>query len=335
MSSRTGFSHAVAAGLVAVALAPLAGAAIITVAPGGPSGLSGETLYVAPPPGIAPIGTGPGPLPIALPPPPGNPPAPPGAYIIDAFASGLDAGDTYHYSVGAGAVGLPASAVAFEVTVGSAPSQFFPGPPVGPLPPEAAGDVFTFAVGPVFGMPGASFAIVPGPGDAGDEFMLGLNVGDDLSGLTYRFGPGFYSLAAGGLGFGPFGAADIISAATGFLFAPGGALGLLPGDDIDALAIQDLGIAGVYDVLDFVLFSLAPGSPSLMVLGLLPGDVLIAAFGGPPGLFLPGGMLGLAPGDNLDALDVTFAPPVPVPAPLMLLGSALLVLGGIRRRMRH
>ena len=68
---------------------------------------------------------------------------------------------------------------------------------------------------------------------------------------------------------------------------PAVALGLLVGDDVDALAFPAGG----------PLFSVAPGGPS----GYLPGDVLIP--GAPATVSIPGAALGLAAADNLDALE--------------------------------
>jgi hypothetical protein len=117
-------------------------------------------------------------------------------------------------------------------------------------------------------------------------------------------GPG--SPTALGLGFGP---GDILLAPPGGPpgpFVPAGAMGLAVGpvgcappvcDAIDALAVD----AGA----TVAVFSLAPGSPTLPLLGIGPQDLLITAAGfGPAAPFFPGGLFGLAPGDNLDALDL-------------------------------
>jgi hypothetical protein len=200
-----------------------------------------------------------------------------------------------------------------------------------------AGDVFAIAA-PAFGIAGFSpppaFAPVPT-----DEFFLGLNVGpgapDDLNSLTYRaaVGPGFYySLAMGGLGLSGMLPGDILN--TGGLWAPSVALGLDsfgPGtDDIDALLVQDLGIIGAFEAgIDFVAFSFAPGSPTLGAAGpgyaLGGGDLLVPD--GPdadllPDIFIPGAAFGLAPGDNLVAIDV-----VPEPSAVSLILAGLGLLG--------
>ena len=306
----------------------ISNAQFYTIGPGGPSGYAPDTVFTpgGPPPTLSPGATS-----SFVGPPPPYPFAGPGAYVIDGLASGRDAGFSYRYSVAAGAVGLPASPVAFQVTVGSGPSHVFgPGAPVGPTPPEAAGDVFSIA-GPVFGVLALSTPLAFAAPAFTDEFALGLNVGpvvpDNLNALTYRaaFAPGFYySLAAGGLGASGAAPADILNI-TG-LWAPALALGLdslgAGSDDIDALLVQDLGILGAYEPgIDFVAFSLTPGSATLGLLGYAPGtgggDLF---FPGPlPGLFIPGTVFGLAPLDNLDAIDV-----VPEPA-----AGILLLLAGV------
>src|SRR3989344_2194404 len=84
------------AGLISVFISPTSSAVFMTIAPGGPSGLSAETAYCALDPILCPAAgppllAGPGPTPILFPPPPVNPPALPGTYIVDALSSALDA----------------------------------------------------------------------------------------------------------------------------------------------------------------------------------------------------------------------------------------------------
>ncbi len=91
-------------------------------------------------------------------------------------------------------------------------------------------------------------------------------------------------------------------------------LGLQPNDDINALLVFDLNNNGIYDTPDRVLFSLAPGSPSL---NTLPGhspigaaaDIFIARPGQPTQIFAPAGVLGLGhPLDNINALEARLCP---------------------------
>jgi hypothetical protein len=98
------------------------------------------------------------------------------------------------------------------------------------------------------------------------------------------------------------------------IWATAGALGLIPGDDIDALAVQFMSGAGVlppfgpgFDVapgFDSVMFSLAPGSPSLS-----------PTSGGGAATPLAGCAPGLVPGTGT-AADLWYvgAPLTPVPA---------------------
>ena len=90
-------------------------------------------------------------------------------------------------------------------------------------------------------------------------------------------------------------------------------LGLVPGDDVDALVVFDDDMSGTFTGTDQVLFSLAPGSPSLILLGVSPADVLTSFVGFGPVLYagvMPPApptihVLGLAPGlDDLDMLEL-------------------------------
>ncbi len=97
-------------------------------------------------------------------------------------------------------------------------------------------------------------------------------------------------------------AADIV------LFAPPQALGLDTADDISGMIIFDDNGNGLYDGTDHIIFTLAPGSPSI---GQIPGssdvggaaDVFIARLGLATEVFAPAQVLGLgATTDNIDAL---------------------------------
>lgn len=86
-----------------------------------------------------------------------------------------------------------------------------------------------------------------------------------------------------------------------FAFPP--QMGLMAGDDIDALAIWDRGALNAPNPgIDFALFSLAPGSPSLG--GFSPAAIFVTDFAGAFCLFTPANQLGLLPTDNVDGLDV-------------------------------
>ena len=110
--------------------------------------------------------------------------------------------------------------------------------------------------------------------------------------------------------------ADVLFAPPGgswFHFAPDFMLGLFPGDDIDALAVWDMGRIGVVDPqMDYALFSLAPGSVSLWGPDLAPNtpddyspaDIFVTDFTGVFTLYLSHQSIGMLFDDNVDALDV-------------------------------
>jgi len=75
-------------------------------------------------------------------------------------------------------------------------------------------------------------------------------------------------------------------------------LGLIPSDDVDAFCLDA--------ARNRVLFSLAPGSPTLLAAPAMPGDLFLASgpdVPRPPPVFAPAARLGLSETDNADALD--------------------------------
>ena len=96
------------------------------------------------------------------------------------------------------------------------------------------------------------------------------------------------------------------------LFASNEDLGLLPGDDIDAVTVFDLGLDGIFNLGDQVFFSLTPGSPSFTIIPDVspegPGaDIFAVSYGKPPRVLVNAVELGLGNlGDNIDALDLTY-----------------------------
>ncbi len=87
------------------------------------------------------------------------------------------------------------------------------------------------------------------------------------------------------------------------LFAEPLQLGLDTLDQISGLIVLDDDLDGIFNGTDTVYVSLAPGSPTLTVLGLNPGDVLVLESGN-VALFAQAQILGLALNDNMNALDM-------------------------------
>jgi hypothetical protein len=118
----------------------------------------------------------------------------------------------------------------------------------------------------------------------------------------------FFTLAPGSPSLGLIGAtsADILRTSGGsvpVIWAAGATdLGLQTGDVIDALCIREDGNA-VYGLDDEVLFSLAPGSPTLARLSAGPADLLRPH---PPRVIYTAAMLGLEATDNVNALLCAF-----------------------------
>ncbi len=116
--------------------------------------------------------------------------------------------------------------------------------------------------------------------------------------------PVYFSLSAGSPSLATYsrGPADILWT-TGFspgVYASAGALGLQAADDIDALCVTHPGAGQVYDAThDKVLFSLAPGSPTLASLGASAADILAPG----PKVAVHAWELGLNASDNVDALN--------------------------------
>lgn len=109
------------------------------------------------------------------------------------------------------------------------------------------------------------------------------------------------------------------------VYADAAALGLDPGDDIDALAIWDQSPGGiprddpdlVFNDGDGIVFSLAEGSPSLPItvdgVPIDEGGVFLAVPGAGIVAALPGGYFSLADSDELDAVHVVDPRTSPLP----------------------
>lgn len=95
--------------------------------------------------------------------------------------------------------------------------------------------------------------------------------------------------------------ADVLWAAGGApgVYASADSLGLQSGDDIDALCVRDVGGGPTYSAsTDVLLFSLAPGSSTLAILGASAADVLAPG----PRVHIRANQIGLQNSDDLDAM---------------------------------
>ncbi|MBI4307115.1 MAG: hypothetical protein HY678_12425, partial [Chloroflexi bacterium] len=248
---------------------------------------------------------------------------------LDALSYGKpSANPPINFSVRPGAVGAPGSDLAIEAPC---------------APNEVAGDeysVFTTGTNEQrFDENGVACA-----GNAGLPF--GLSIGHDVDALdnlppsavdTNADGvPEFdiyFSLTAGSPALASASAtpADVLVRFGGTstviaVYAPAAALGLTAGDDLDALELAENGLAGYQPFNpvsatsgDRIVFSLRAGSPTL---GAIPGATAGALLvpnpsGGLPLVSVPASNLGLAAGDDLNALkaDITFVSPAPPPPP--------------------
>lgn len=183
---------------------------------------------------------------------------------------------------------------------------------------------------------------VPNPAPGVPPF-LGLleGNGDDVDAYDHDLQghPVFFSYAAGHLGSELISAsaADIFYSfnpqAVSLQFASWSDLGLHIDDDLDALALNDADNNGFYGTGDSIFYSLAPGSPTLTLLGASPADILTtpAPFQ-PPQVVLTAAQLGLLPTDNLNALSTVL---IPEPSSASLALLAALALAGLSGRRRN
>ncbi len=150
--------------------------------------------------------------------------------------------------------------------------------------------------------------------DTGDDNMTGMELRDfpdDPRGLWFGtfVGPSFPAPGDGGTIYHYDPSSGAFSLGNLVAYALPGTMGLGAGDVIDALILSDVFRDGELDPgADEVLFSLAPGSPTLAAFGLSAADVFYASFTGTFSLFATAAMLGLEPGDDVDALDIKPTP---------------------------
>ena len=288
---------------------------------------------------------------------------------IDALSWGNDPIRRYHqltFSVDPAAMGLPGSGVAFEVAIGTAPSA--PIPFGIAKPPEAAGDIFLqtgVGAGPctnVLAPAGAGYGAGTGTGDESNATwmtpagpLLPPPPADDLDAFDYSDpampppGGVYFSLAPGSPSL------PLIPATPGdILWSPlGGGPVMIAGlFGAGPATAVNLGILGAnLDALNVV--AMAPGMIAAGAVGASPcsapaGTHLAEYSIGPGGAFAPGGVLvrvgpglaatkvgtgalGLAPLDNLDALEAIYIPQVPAAstAGFVLIAATLVGIGSL------
>jgi len=224
-----------------------------------------------------------------------------------------------------------------------------PGPFAGFLPSLAGGgpgnllltDESVFGLLTSAGVVGPGVAVPPPPVTPGqhdnlDSFDLIGNFDANGDGLFDV--DAYFTIYPDEAVLGGFSAGDIFAVAAGdpgaiaVPYAPAGAMGLdAAADSIDALVMFDLnnrpipqanaGAPGAVEpVIDYALFSLAPGSASLQAFGLDAADVFFTDFTGAFAVYAPSASLGLMTtppglpfqGDSVDALDVEAAPIPPI-----------------------
>lgn len=105
------------------------------------------------------------------------------------------------------------------------------------------------------------------------------------------------------------GKADILHSPAGSavfnVFATAAQMGLAGRDDLDAIAVWDMNRNGVADAnTDYVLFSLARGSSSLVAGNRSAADLFVSDFNGTFCLYLSANAIGMDYADNVDAVDV-------------------------------
>ncbi len=227
---------------------------------------------------------------------------------------------------------------------------------------QAAGDVFAT----VWGHPGAPIWSAPvgqnmlhiNQSELGlfpvilpTQDYTGQDIIDDLDALNFTEfdmdGNGspdvnvYFSLDSLSTSLGALGATadDILlfvpGATSPVVFAEGdNDIGLQDGDDLDALVLLDFGIHGeVTPFADRAFFSLAPGSPTLVLNGYSAADIFYTNFNGTYVREFTAAQLGLLATDDVDALEAEPGAYIPEPHTLFLVGTgALLLIGYVRRK---
>lgn len=223
-----------------------------------------------------------------------------------------------HFTADRGSLGLPPSAYRAEALLNQAASDIWRMNNLTSISPQAsmAGCVAA-AVGGAQGLFRNQdnydfiFTALAGAGPLGgnQDNMDGLELDDmDVVAPVQMHDVNVYlSLDAASPSLGAGSPADIFWAPAGFGFvgwAAAGQLGLAAGDDVDGLVVWDRGQVGFAEPgIDLVLFSLAPGSPSLG-LGGSAADIFVSDLTGAFCLYVPANALGMRFADNIDGIDV-------------------------------
>lgn len=143
------------------------------------------------------------------------------------------------------------------------------------------------------------------PTDNGDlGFIAGAGAGQFVFFSLTRDSPSLAVLnPPAGSGADIFVDTDLGSPGGQAIYATAAQLGLVANDDIDCLVVFDDGDNVFEPLLDQVLFSLDPASPTLAAEGYSAADVLTHSADGPV-VFTTAASLGLRPEDNLDGLEL-------------------------------
>ncbi len=268
-------------------------------------------------------------------------------YNVDALSLGYASADWFFvqgffFSVDYASAGLPATAVATEAAVplDQGADAFFVNPIAAPGINLQMND--GDGVGSVG--PGLSLGVVEGGTDRVDAWDNRNVVAGPALPVYFSFDvitAPFVGGRAADVYVGPAISGSYDALGTYGTYATAAALGLDASttntDEIDALVVFDDGAAGFGGGpgTDYVMFSLAPGSAAFTNFsayhGFTAGDVLYADSTGTKGRLYTAAQMGLAPGDNLDALDVEV---IPEPGTVALIGIGLAIIGIAKRRTR-
>jgi hypothetical protein len=318
--------HAALAALAVAGAAGLASPArgqVFSVAPGGPTGLESNFLYITVGTGHQQVGGGPG---MRLPSP---------ADDIDAISYNTDHPLDVHFewtwwfSVDSSSLGLPPEVlpgfnVANQAAAGQQASDIFMATEgfdadtgVLPVPPSMGRNDNALVINqsPQYPRdlrlrPLRSPHLPAPPGADQDELNAALRGQPPVPGQRLYFSltadsPSLPDVVPGII---PSGATiytdvNLNQPNTENVYAPALALGLSPIDDIAALVVFDENENGIYDGPDAVYFTLHRGSPSLAQFGGSAASILVSRLG-EVALAVEHHILGLAFNDQIDALDV-------------------------------